>query len=502
MSLLIALKNRLTLISQQHGRRLTLVAILLFLTFDFIALSLNVWLSYRIESSAININLAGRQRMLSQRLVKGLLMMEQSRLNEQMYLSSLSEVNDAFVRFDQTLDSFYRGGTTLSAARDTIQIEPLKSDATVKLVHEAMREWTPLRQKVRQLIGREFDDLLLRQAIEVAQQKNNILLKIMNQLTIELERETKQEAMAIRFYQGLAFFLAIINVCVAIVMYRLRVQEADHSVDLVHNIMNRIASGIIVVDQNQTIIRANTVIADMCGYDLNELSGYKLIRLLQEHDGEMYGVKKQGEKFHCQVESSDVFIGNNPVIVYTIIDDSQQLAQQQALTKLAYHDQLTGLPNRYLFHDRLSVEIKHARRRVENMALVFIDLNGFKVVNDRYGHKFGDLLLAKVARRMKKTVRKSDTVARLGGDEFTLLMTDVNSPTQCKQMIEKLLAAVCKPYLINDALVDVGASVGVACFPADADNEQDLLSLADKAMYVSKATGESRITFANESLLQ
>ncbi|NVK55558.1 MAG: diguanylate cyclase [Alteromonadaceae bacterium] len=498
MSLLTAFKDRLTLISQHRGRRLTLTAIILFLTFDVVALSLNVWLSYRIENSAININLAGRQRMLSQRLVKSLLMMEQSRLDEQMYLSSLDEVKDAFVRFDQTLDSFYRGGATLSAANETIHVEPLASDTTMQLVNQAILEWTPLRQKVRQLIGRGFDDQLLRQAVSVAQQKNNILLNLMNQLTIVLEQETQDEAMAIRRYQGIAFFLALLNFTVVILIYRLRVRKADHSVDLVDNIMNRIATGILVVDKNKTIIRANKVIADMCGYDLQDLCGSKLDKLLHQHEGEMYGIRQQGDKFHCQVERSEVVVGNRPAFVYTVIDDSQQIAQQRALAMLAYHDQLTELPNRYLFNDRLSVEIKHARRRVENIALLFIDLNAFKAVNDHYGHKFGDVLLTKVAMRMKNTVRKSDTVARLGGDEFTLLLTDVSSPGLCKQLVEKLLAEICKPYLIQDEVVEIGASIGVACFPQDADNEQELLCMADKAMYVSKATGESCITFAND----
>ena len=246
MGLFASTKTQLTLISQRYGRKLTLVAVVLFLTFDFVALSLNVWLSYRIEAAAININLAGRQRMLSQRLVKSLLMMENAYTNEEAYTAALAELRETFDRFDLTLDSFHRGGRTFSAVHNVIEVAPLTSEATTLIVQQALLEWSPLRQKVRQLIGREYDHLLLQQAIDVAQRKNLMLLDLMNKLTVELEHETQAEAMAIRFYQGLAFFLAIINFSLAILMYRLRVRKAIHSVDLVDNIVNKIAAGIMV----------------------------------------------------------------------------------------------------------------------------------------------------------------------------------------------------------------------------------------------------------------
>lgn len=494
------LKSQLISVSQRYGRHLTLVAVVLFLAFDFVALSLNVWLSYRIESAAININLSGRQRMLSQRLVKNLLMMENAYTDEEAYSAALAELRETFRRFDLTLDSFHRGGRTLSADHNIIEVAPLTNENATRIVQEALLEWSPLRQKVRQLIGREYDQLLLQQAIDVAQRKNLILLDLMNKLTVELEHETQAEAVSIRFYQGLAFFLAIINFTLAIVMYRLRVRKANHSVDLVDNIMNRVATGIMVADASGQIIRANRVMADMSGYAMAELLGRKIKSLLYEHEGEMYGVRNVGDQYHCQVDISDVMIGERTAKVYTVIDDSQQKAEQQELTLLAYHDQLTDLPNRHLFNDRLSVEMKHALRRDEKIALLFIDLNGFKGVNDRYGHKFGDLLLGRVAVRMKQTIRDSDTVARLGGDEFTLLLTDVRSQAMCKALVDKIIEAICKPYLIQDVLVEVGASIGVACFPDDATTEQELLSLADKAMYRSKATGESISTFASDWL--
>lgn len=492
--------KRLAITGQRNGRLLTLLAVVFFLTFDFIALSLNVWLSYRIESAAININLAGRQRMLSQRMVKSLLVMENSLSDQLLYMESLNELRQTYQQFEHTLDSFHRGGTTLSAEQTEISIEPLDSEVTSAIVREAILEWEPVRQKIRQLLAREYDKELLLQATAIAKEKNIRLLTLMNTLTVELEHETQQEAVSIRFYQGLAFFLALLNFSLAILIYRVRVRRAHDSLDLVDNIMNRIASGILVVDAQGVIIRANQVMAEMCNYQTTELVGKRLESVLFEHDGERFGVRKMGEQFHCQVDVSQVHIGHHPATVHTVVDDSQRVAQQQELTMLAYHDQLTDLPNRHLFNDRLAVEIKHSARRGDKLALLFIDLNRFKEVNDKYGHNFGDLLLGRVATRMKQTVRNSDTVARLGGDEFTLLLADISSYSMCHSLVEKILESICKPYYIQDELIEIGASIGVACFPDDALVEHELLSLADKAMYKSKAQGESCITFASDMI--
>lgn len=500
MAMISGIKQSLFSANRREGHTLTVLAIVLFLLFDFIALSLNVWLSYRIEQQAININLSGRQRMLSQRMVKTLLLMEKVTSDEFQYTEYLEELRDTFNRFELTLDAFHRGGRTLSAESAMIQIEPLTGDETRSIVNQALLEWAPLRQKIRQLIGREYDTTLLQQANDVAQRKNLTLLALMNGLTIELEHETQLEAQRIRFFQGLAFLLALINFSVAIVLYRLRVRKAHHTLDLIDNIMNRIASGIVVVDQNGVIVRVNRVMAKMSGFTQKDLLNKKLSVLLMEYEGNHFGLKKQGERYHCKIEISNVSLNNKPAKVYTVIDDSAVVEQQKELTQLAYHDQLTNLPNRHLFKDRLDRELKHAIRRGEKLAVLFVDLNGFKEVNDKHGHKLGDVLLGRVAMRMRDAVRESDTVARIGGDEFTLLLTDVSHFEQCKALVEKILGEICKPYLIHELVVEIGASIGVSCFPHDANNEADLVSLADKAMYKSKASGESRITFASEWL--
>lgn len=159
---------------------------------------------------------------------------------------------------------------------------------------------------------------------------------------------------------------------------------------------------------------------------------------------------------------------------------------EQKLHHMASHDWLTGLPNRLLFNDRLDVAIKRAKRVDEKLALLYMDLDGFKNVNDSLGHAKGDLLLSKVANRIKSCVRESDTIARMGGDEFTVLLTEIHDHEAVAMVLEKIKNAVSKPFVLEGKTVNIGISIGVAVFPEDGQEREQLLRTADNAMYGDK----------------
>ena len=166
-----------------------------------------------------------------------------------------------------------------------------------------------------------------------------------------------------------------------------------------------------------------------------------------------------------------------------------QLAdEREAFRHAALHDPLTGLPNRVLLHDRIQQAINAARRRGGLVAVLMVDLDEFKQVNDHYGHDAGDAALDGVARCLKAAVRGSDTVARLAGDEFAVVLSDCASRLAAEQMEAKLRAALEQPIDVGGARVNVGASVGTACFPDDGEDGDGLLRAADLAMYRSKRT--------------
>ena len=170
-------------------------------------------------------------------------------------------------------------------------------------------------------------------------------------------------------------------------------------------------------------------------------------------------------------------------------DISERKRYQEAVEDLAYRDTLTGLPNRNSFMDRLDLEIAHAKRHGEPLALLFLDMDGFKSINDTYGHHAGDLFLKGVAARLRTCVREEDTVARLSGDEFTVILSRVGTLENARKVSQKIVRRLTKPLEIEGADVVAPPSVGIAVFPDDADELESLLRRADHAMYRAKEAG-------------
>jgi diguanylate cyclase (GGDEF)-like protein len=164
---------------------------------------------------------------------------------------------------------------------------------------------------------------------------------------------------------------------------------------------------------------------------------------------------------------------------------------EETIRQLAYHDPLTGLPNRILFHDRLMQALAYAKRRNQKVTLLFLDLDGFKVLNDSLGHNSGDGLLKMIGARLKSQLRESDTVARMGGDEFLLLLTEAGHPRDAARIANKILREIRRSYLIFGRPWQITASIGIVIYPKDGRNAENLLKKADLAMYKAKAAGKN-----------
>jgi diguanylate cyclase (GGDEF)-like protein len=174
-------------------------------------------------------------------------------------------------------------------------------------------------------------------------------------------------------------------------------------------------------------------------------------------------------------------------------------AAEAEIRRLAYHDSLTGLPNRNLFYDRFEQAIRHAERENGGFALCFIDLDGFKHINDRYGHVNGDRLLNAVARRLEDAVRSSDTVARFGGDEFVVLLQEVDDRSAAQQLADMLLQTIRQPYILDQQNMLISSSIGVTLYPSDEQDIKKLLHYADSAMYRGKQQGKDRLVFHHDA---
>lgn len=211
--------------------------------------------------------------------------------------------------------------------------------------------------------------------------------------------------------------------------------------------------------------------------------------------GEFWSRRANGESFACVLTISSVFSERRQLTHYVgVFSDITALKEQeQRLRRLAHFDPLTGLPNRVLLADRLHQSMALALRQRRRLALAYIDLDGFKAINDAHGHKAGDDLLVDVARRMRDVLRDQDTLARLGGDEFVALIVDSPGRDLVDGLLRRLLAAAAEVILVGGTRLQVSASIGVAFFPQQEDLDADqLLRQADQAMYLAKQTGRNR----------
>jgi diguanylate cyclase (GGDEF)-like protein/PAS domain S-box-containing protein len=200
-----------------------------------------------------------------------------------------------------------------------------------------------------------------------------------------------------------------------------------------------------------------------------------------------------GQQFWVEVNLRMTKIGNAERIIALVHDISERKRYQHELEFIAHHDPLTQLPNRVLLTDRLNQAIAQIQRSNRLLSIAYLDLDGFKAVNDRYGHETGDRLLMMVAQRLKDSMRAGDTACRLGGDEFALLLGDQASVDASMQAIQRLLDTIAAPYFIDQRAIQISASIGITHYPLDNADTDTLMRHADQAMYVAKQSGRNRL---------
>jgi diguanylate cyclase (GGDEF)-like protein/hemerythrin-like metal-binding protein/PAS domain S-box-containing protein len=212
---------------------------------------------------------------------------------------------------------------------------------------------------------------------------------------------------------------------------------------------------------------------------------------------EFTGLRRDGAVVVVELRASA--LASPGVAAVALLDVTERSLAVRRLRSMAFHDSLTDLPNRSLFLDRLRQSVAASKRSRERMALLLADLDGFKTVNDAYGHVVGDALLQVVARRLAACSRQADTVARIGGDEFAAILPAVGGPEQAAAVAERMIGALGEPFSVVPGDCRVSVSIGIALSPDHGTDIDHLIVLADTAMYESKAQGRNRFTFAHEA---
>ena len=297
--------------------------------------------------------------------------------------------------------------------------------------------------------------------------------------------------------------------------------NAQSSLKLAAAVFDSSLEGIYITDTSGNILTVNAAASRITGYDADELIG-KNPRILKSdcHDkdfykalwdsviqnnqweGEIWNFRKNGELFAEWLSISAIKNDHGRVQNYVgvFIDITQQKQSESRLAYQAFHDELTDLPNRHLFFDRLECAILQAKRRHSNCAVLFIDLDHFKYINDSFGHDKGDQALQMVALKIKTCIRENDTFARMGGDEFIVLIQDFDNQADITQTARRIIQELDSPIRLDEQKIYVSASIGISIFPEHGETAQVLMKHADTAMYSAKNDGRKRHHYFKTSM--
>ena len=282
---------------------------------------------------------------------------------------------------------------------------------------------------------------------------------------------------------------------------------------LAANVFTHARESIMITDAKGNIIKVNDTFTSTSGYSSKEAIGKKPLilqsgrqspefyadlwqTLLKEDywSGEIWNKRKNGEVYAVIQTISAVRDKHGITTHYVSLanDITPMKAHQKQLEHIAHYDLLTNLPNRVLLADRLSQAMLQCGRHEQSLAVVFLDLDGFKAINDTYGHDMGDELLIALSIRMKEALREGDSLARIGGDEFVAVLTDLSTVEDSEPVLERLLLSASEPVTIGDIVLSISASIGVTLYPQDSVDVDQLMRHADQAMYVAKESGKNR----------
>ena len=284
--------------------------------------------------------------------------------------------------------------------------------------------------------------------------------------------------------------------------------------DKYRTLFDQASDCLMILDLDGTIRDINLTGLEQRGYSRDELVGMHITRLDppefaakvpkrledMEKGGAVFEsahLRKDGSVMPVEIHGKLIELDGKKVFFSIIRDISSRKTMEQRIAQLAHFDALTNLPNRALFYDRLDQAVARAKRYHQRFAILFMDLDGFKQVNDGFGHHVGDNLLGKVAERFTRNARDMDTVARVGGDEFIFILNNIEHAENVSRVAGKILDSLSRPFVVKGTTCSIGCSIGISIFPDDTEDSELLVRMADDAMYMAKKGGKNSYQFFN-----
>lgn len=395
-----------------------------------------------------------------------------------------------------------------------------KADGTILYVNDA---FCRMFEKQREyLVGQKWHPVVVSEDIALINEKLNTLSPDNPVVTIENRVITADGIVRWGQFVNRAFFdeegrlIEMQGVGRDITDRKLIEQAIQIESEKNEALLNAASDGVHILDEKGNVVQFSASFAHMLGYTheeaaklnvvdwdaqipadhlINEVS--RLIR--QPATFETKHRCKNGSIIDVEINAKGVELAGKLYLYASSRDITERKMLEAKVAHIAYHDILTGLPNRLLISDRLNQALAQAERSEQMLVVCYLDLDGFKPINDTFGHHVGDRLLVEIAKRMEESVRINDTIGRLGGDEFVMLLTDIESIEEYQIILQRVIAAINEPVILDGFNpVKVGASIGITLFPSDNSDPDTLLRHADQAMYQAKKLGRNRINIFGE----
>jgi diguanylate cyclase (GGDEF)-like protein/PAS domain S-box-containing protein len=497
--------------------KLIILPLVVVVILDLSLLIMNYLISAELEVVSEQINIAGRQRMLSQKIMKDLALIDFKLRRDESYSEHKQELQESVHLFDQTLKAFLNGGEATSASGISIHVDRQSGKTIRATLEQATRLWEPICYNLNKIIDngiypKEIDDLIINLS-----EANASLLGLVNDITNQFETKAKQKTYLLRALQT----LVVIMILAAFTIATLRLIRRERYYNKLMENSADILLGIDVFDHNVRFISASvdTLLQNHRRYYLGKpavrlfsfrtkstlltcLAYARENRRLEQERCDIELVAKDGTIIPAEMimQLSESLNGKSLELMADIRDISERKRSELALYDLAHKDMLTGLANRVSFEIMAGNIINIAKQSKNNIALLFIDLDGFKLINDAYGHQVGDEMLSQVARRIERNLRTTDSVSRIGGDEFVILLDKITNRHDISLIGNKIIQSLAEEMIIGKHVCKISASIGIAIYPEHGNNITELTKKADAAMYKVKASGKNSIGFAEAKI--
>ena len=461
------------------------VSIALFVVLDVSILILNYHIARQIDDDSLAINLAGRQRMLSEQMARQVLEMRllpEGSVRREILRKSFSNSQKLF---SDTLNAFVSGGEVAGSDSNLAYLRARTDAETHAVLQRVQIVWRLYRDELAVIENSPPPTII--QLSNADKQ-----LTAVNEFTTVLEHQARRKARLLRWVQSASVIIVLLNFAFILWHVRQRYRRVTNSNVMLQDLVDKMSTAVLLFNNSAQTHYANKAAGLLFGIPAQELIGKTRPELLHQLDDSIFGLRANGEKFFVHVEQRELVFEGTPVQIVTVTEITQT-ENDIHWRHLAYHDTLTGIPNRLLFEHRISNILSTAHRHGDIVALLTIDLDNFKEINDCYGHIAGDEVLRVVAQRFREHVRFEDLIARLGGDEFVIVVTGFKSQGIAYQTIKTLcgilLQCIQEPVTTLYGEIAARGSIGVSFYPVDGEELRDVLHQSDAAMYRAKASG-------------